>query len=144
MPPAPAMTPMLVTMYPSEVARYPEPRDTAGCCCVTTLTTAGLARAAACTMAESSVRVTPERRLTCWGLLVRDCTWSTARVTPAATRAVTSRPAATIRIGLTPLILGTNRYRGWRGSFGYQVMTSWRFVSKPAERYRRTAESLSG
>jgi hypothetical protein len=52
-------------------------------------------------MAESSEIVTPERRLTCC-VLVRDWTESTARVTPAATRAVTSRPAATSTIGLTP------------------------------------------
>src|SRR5450631_2213809 len=51
-------------------------------------------------MAESSAIVTPERRLTCC-VLVRDWVWSTARVTPPATSAVTSRPAATSTIGLT-------------------------------------------
>ena len=63
-----------------------------GACCVTMLTTAGLALVAAATMAEFSVMVTPVCRLTCCGL-VRDCVRSTASVTPAATRAVTSSPA---------------------------------------------------
>src|SRR2546428_31776 len=44
-------------------------------------------------MAESSRMVTPVRRLTCW-VFVRDSKRRIARVTPAATSAVTRRPAA--------------------------------------------------
>src|SRR5260370_3607637 len=81
-------------MKPSLVARYPDPPLTDGWICVTTLTTAGLARAAAWTMAESSRIVTLDRRSTDCGL-VRDCSCNTPRLTPPATIAASTTPPAT-------------------------------------------------
>src|SRR5467141_2598442 len=86
-------------MKPSLVARYPEPALTEGSTCVTTLTTAGLALAAAWTMAESSVMVTRDPRSTDCGL-VRDCSWSTPRLTPPDTSAASRMTATTRRRGL--------------------------------------------
>ena len=78
------------------------------------LTTAGRALVAAAMIAESSVMVTPLRRLTCC-VLVRDCIRRTARVTPAATRAVTRSPAVTARMGRMKLMLGSRLgRRGFR------------------------------
>ena len=77
-----------------------------GWCCVITLTTAGRALAAAWTMAESSVIVTPLRRLTCC-VLVRAWNRKTASVTPAATMAVTRSPAVMARMGRMGLMLGS-------------------------------------
>src|SRR5260370_39659690 len=88
-------------MNPSLVARYPDPPLTDGCICVTTLTTAGLARAAAWTMAESSAMVTPDRRFTDCGF-VRDCSCRTPRLTAPATtaaRTTTAAPNMTSRQG---------------------------------------------
>src|SRR5712691_11034930 len=94
-------------MKPSLVARYPEPPLTEGCSWVTTLTTAGLARAAACTMAESSEIVTPDRRLTDWGF-VRDCSWSTPSATAPATSAARTTTADMYMTGLQgPRLAGT-------------------------------------
>jgi hypothetical protein len=62
---APEITLTAVTMKPSEVIRKPEPRLIAGCSCVTTVTTAGLALAATWMIADSSDMVTPDRRFTC-------------------------------------------------------------------------------
>src|SRR5258708_26931644 len=85
-------------MKPSLVARYPDPPLTDGCIWVTTLTTAGLARAAAWTMAESSKIVTLDRRSTdC--VLVRDCSCSTPRLTPPATSAASTTTPATTMTG---------------------------------------------
>src|SRR5947209_6232854 len=98
----------LVKMKPSLVERYPGPALTEGYTCVTTLTTAGLAWAAAWTMAESSVMVTPGRRFTDCGL-VGDCSWSTPRVTPPDTSAVSTMRATTTRNGLQRRAAGAGR-----------------------------------
>ncbi len=68
---------------------------------MTTLTTAGLARAAAWTMAESSAMVIPDRRFTDCGF-VRDWSWRMPSVTaPATTAAATTTavPSMTSRQG---------------------------------------------